>query len=145
MKAQKRHHLSHLIRLLVPGLTFGFLYVSDADWSLSQLLNEIYQFFHHGTPFRPSHLFKLSAFIAGMRVFTLWHRRFTVSRFSILRSLRHFCAGLIMLTGARMMGGGNDNLLFIKLPSLTPQALLTVLVLIASTVVTRVVIKKYYR
>lgn len=38
-------------------------------------------------------------------------------------ALRHLAAGKLMGTGAAMMPGGNDGLILLGLPSLSPHAL----------------------
>ena len=48
-----------------------------------------------------------------------------------------------MAVGARQMNGGNDNLLFYRLPSLASEVLLLLLVLCASIAATLLLIRCY--
>jgi hypothetical protein len=130
------HRLRSVPGLLIPGLTFGFIYTSNIGWSLSDLLTEIWHFVRHNESINVIRLAGFAAFLTGMVLYHTRYHKVTFKRLSATKGIKHFFAGIIMMTGSRMMGGGNDNLLFYKLPSLTPEVFLLLFVLLLSIAIT---------
>jgi hypothetical protein len=121
------------------------IYTIDDEWSVSQLLTESWHFIQHDESVRAIQVLQFVAFLAGMVLYHIRHRTFLFRRFSWLQAVKHFGAGMIMVAGVRMMEGGNDHLLFKKLPSLTPAALLLLVVMLASIAGTLFVGDKIHR
>lgn len=142
MTLQKRDTLQAALYLLVPGLTFGVLYPSTPGWSLSQLLFDCWHWFHRDTTIPGNRLIEFLMFISGMCARRLWHGRDIFPTLKPSRMVVNFIAGWIMMAGARLMGGGNDRLLFRALPSLTPTALLLLLIMCLSIAATLLLMRR---
>lgn len=137
----RRHPLRAFLYLLVPGITFGMLYPLTPGWSLSRLIIDCWHWFYRDTDVSSIRLVEFIVFLAGMLAFRLRYGGLTFSRLQPWRAATHVMAGWVMVAGARLMGGGNDSLLFRKLPSLTPQVLLLLLVIFLSIAATLLLLR----
>lgn len=135
-RCRRNDHMWSVIRLLIPGLTFGFIYTTHIGWSLSGLLTESWHFIRHNQTINGIRIAGFSAFLTGMILYHFYYQDFILSRWSITKGIKHFAAGIIMMIGASMMGGGNDNLLFHKLPSLTLEVFLLLFIMLSSIAMT---------
>lgn len=140
-----RNSLQAFLYLLVPGVTFGVLYPSTPGWSLSQLMINCWHWFQHDAVVPAIRLVEFLAFLSGMLAYRLRFGGMAFVRLRPVRAIIHFLAGWVMVVGARLMGGGNDSLLFRKLPSLTPQVLLQLLVMCLSIAATLCLMRRLRR
>ena len=144
IRSQETSQWRSSLLLLVPGMTSGYVYSSATNWSLSRMITDIGYSVHHDdamTDSLPGFLF----FVAGMFCCRLWQGGLTFLRPKVGLVYVHFIAGWIMVAGARMMGGGNDVMLFRRLPTLTLQVFLLLLVMCLSIAITLFVIRQLLR
>lgn len=140
---QRHHRLRRLLWLLVPGITFGFVYPSVNGWSLSQfLLGGWAAALHQDDMLMVMHVPAFLTFLAGMLCYRIRYGGVVIKQIVPGRAVMHFIAGGVMVMGARMMGGGNDSLLFRYLPALTPQVLSVLLSMCLSVAIVLIVLRK---
>ena len=130
------------IWLLIPSITFGFINTSTFGWSLSQLIINIWYFIYSDSQFIALQMWEFVAFLLGMWLYHFRYSQFEWKRFNYAIAIKNFIAGTIMVLGARMMGGGNDTLLFARLPTLVPEIFTLLFVLILSIYFSRGLIDK---
>ena len=131
---------NYFMNLIIPGLVFGIMNSSTFGWSLSQLIINIWFFFNNNILFVKMQVLEFFAFLLGMWIYHLKYNQFKWKKLDSLKATKHFFAGIIMALGARMMGGGNDNLLFQKLPSITFEVFMLMYVLVLSIYITQTVL-----
>lgn len=142
----RRHHrLRRLLWLLVPGITFGFVYPSVSGWSLSKFLVGGWAALHQDDMFMVMHVPAFLTFLAGMLCYRIRYGGVVIKQIVPGRAVMYFIAGGVMVVGARMMGGGNDSLLFRYLPALTPQVLSVLFSMCLSTTVMLLTLRKFSR
>ncbi|MGL4724095.1 MAG: YeeE/YedE thiosulfate transporter family protein [Scandinavium sp.] len=136
LQRRRKDRLRSLVRLLIPGLTFGLIYSANIGWSLSRLITDVWYVVRYDEILNKMRMAGFIAFLMGMLLYHLYYKDFVFIRLSAAKGVRHFCGGTIMMIGSRMMGGGNDNFLFSKLPSLTPAIFILLLAMLTSILIT---------
>lgn len=109
---------SPLIAMGVVGAASGVLFALDRHWVYTSRIAEI----AHGEPVGPA-LSGLPALVAGMTAATLAAGTFRVHLAPARRWARAGAGGLLMGTGATLVPGGNDAMLFTGVPLLLPNLL----------------------
>lgn len=142
---QRHHRLRRLFWLLVPGITFGFVYPSVSGWSLSQFLVGGWSALHQDDMFMVMHVPAFLTFLAGMLCYRIRYGGVVIKQIVPGRAVMHFIASGVMVVGARMMGGGNDSLLFRYLPALTPQVLSVLFSMCLSVAAMLLVLRQFPR
>lgn len=140
-KHKDKYH--YLTWLLIPGITLGVINTSTFGWSVSQLIINIGYFVYSDSRFIPLQFIEFSSFLFGMWLYHFKYSQFKWQKINQKYAFKNFIAGVIMVVGARMMGGGNDTLLFKKLPTLMPGILLLLITLILSIYLTKDLIGRW--
>lgn len=114
------------------GIGAGLLYKLEGAWTYTGFLRGLsLSWLAAGTPPPASLGLFAAALLAGM-VASSWQRGTFSLRWEGQRAgLRHFAAGLMMGVGGALIPGGNDTLILVAIPTLSPWALVTYFSLLA--------------
>lgn len=110
---------SPLIAMSVVGTASGLLFALDRQWVYTSRIAEI----AYGKSWTLGALLGLAALIGGMTCATLVGGTFRVQAGSGRQWLWALAGGLLMGTGATLVPGGNDAMLFTGVPLLLPNLL----------------------
>lgn len=110
---------SPLIAMTLIGSASGLLFALDRQWLYTSRIAEI----AYGKAWAAPAAFGLAVLIAGMTIATLVARTFRLRTGTLAQWLRAGAGGLLMGTGATLVPGGNDAMLFTGVPLLLPNLL----------------------
>lgn len=139
-QSNKKYH--SFIWLLIPSIIFGFINTSTSGWSLSQLIINIWYFIYEDSRFIALQMWEFAAFLLGMWLYHFRYSQFKWKKLYFLTAVKNLIAGVIMVMGARMMGGGNDTLLFVRLPTLVPEIFVLIFTVMLSIYISKKILEK---
>lgn len=116
----------------VLGIIGGLLYGVKGAWSYTNYLRaHIESAYLHDVAPPLLHTLLFGALLVGMAASALQRRSLRLRRCTLRAVTPHACGGLLMGIGAGMVPGGNDTLLLVGLPTLSPWALAAYAALLA--------------
>lgn len=110
---------SPLIAMTLIGAASGLLFALDRQWVYTSRIAEI----AYGKAWALPAVVGLAALIAGMTIATVVAGTFRLHTGTLTQWLRAGGGGLLMGTGATLVPGGNDAMLFTGVPLLLPNLL----------------------
>jgi len=121
------------LSMLGIGLMAGAIFIYEPHWTPSGLLKGISLSIWNGTDdsWPKFERFLLIAFlIFGMLLAAIITRSFKVEAGNLKQYVQHLFAGILMGLGAVLAGGGNDTLLLVALPALSPSGAVAVIAIV---------------
>ena len=122
-----RHRWPPLIAMTIIGSASGLLYALDQHWPYTALIADVA---HGAHEHLPEKILAGVVFFAGLIVGAKWSRKIHWRTASPQQWLQALAGGILMGTGAALVPGGNDTMLFTGIPMLLPNLLVAYLVML---------------
>lgn len=130
LPAAQAYRLSTAAAVL--GIIGGLLYGVKGAWSYTNYLRaHVESVYHQGVAPPLLHTLLFGALATGMAISALQRHSMRLRRCTLREVTPHACGGLLMGIGAGMVPGGNDTLMLVGLPTLSPWALAAYAALLA--------------